>query len=64
MLASFWGMSLGGLLGEVGRKRTLGDQGGSASAGSDCVGGILGLLHGVICVVSLGSAGDGVAACG
>lgn len=40
-------MSLGGLLSEVGCKRTLGDQGGSLSAGSDCVGGVLGLLHDV-----------------
>lgn len=47
MLACFWGMSLGGLLGEVGRKRTLGDQGSSASPGGDCVGSVLRLLHDV-----------------
>jgi hypothetical protein len=57
-------MSLGGLLSEVGRKRTLGDQGRSASAGGDCVGGVLRLLHDVVCVVLLGCVGDGVAACG
>ena len=39
--------SLGGLLGEVGWKRTLRNEGGGAGAGGDCVGGVLGLLHDV-----------------
>ena len=50
MLAYFRDMSLGGLLSEVGCKRTLGDQGGSASAGGDCVGSVLRLLHDVLYV--------------
>lgn len=45
-------------------KRTLGNHGGSAGAGELCVGGVLRLLHDVICVVVLVRGRDDAAACG
>lgn len=57
-------MSLGGLMGRSETKRTLGNHGGGAGAGKLCVGGVLGLLHNVICVVLLVRGRDDAEACG